>query len=264
MELNDIISSGLLELYAAGLTSKEESLQVEQWAAQYPEVAAELKAIQDSVEALAFANAVTPAANVKDKIMSRIENENSAKVIASSKAPVIGIPVYWKWMAAASIILLMGSLMLNVMFYGKYDTASKKLDETQQQLADATQSNDSMKTDMGIVHNKYSMPVALHDMDSTSDATAKVFWMKNTGDVYVDPSNLPDVPQGKQYQLWAIVDGKPVDAGMIVTAKNGDKYRIQKMENKKFSNITVQAFAISLEKEGGNPTPTKVVMMGKM
>lgn len=264
MELNDIISSGLLELYAAGLTSNEESLQVEQWARQYPEVAAELKAIQDSVEALAFANAVTPAANVKDKIMSRIENESDAKVIATSKAPVIGIPAYWKWMAAASILLLMGSLMVNVMFYGKYDTASKKLDEVQQQLADATQSNDSMKTDMGIVHNKYSMPVALHDMDSTSDATAKVFWMKNTGDVYVDPSNLPDAPAGKQYQLWAIVGGNAVDAGMIVTAKTGDKYRIQKMENKKFMNITVQAFAISLEKAGGNPTPTKVVMMGKM
>ena len=164
-------------------------------------------------------------------------------------------------MAAASIILLMGSLMLNVMFYGKYDTASKKLDETQQQLADATQSNDSMKTDMGIVHNKYSMPVALHDMDSTSDATAKVFWMKNTGDVYVDPSNLPDVPQGKQYQLWAIVDGKPVDAGMIITSKAGTKYRIQKM---KATFGAAQAFAISLEKEGGNPTPTKVVAMGKL
>lgn len=267
MEVNEIISSGLLELYAAGLTTNEETLQVEQWVQQYPQVAAELKAIQDNVEAYALAHAVAPSDDVKAKVMLRINETNKATVVPLKKisiAPVVGIPRYWKWLAAASILLLMGSVAMNVMFYGKYDIASKKLDETQQQLAITSQSNDSMKTDMGIVHNKYSMPVALHDMDTTSDAAAKVFWMKNTGEVYVDPSNLPAIPSGKQYQLWAIVDGKPVDAGMILTAKNGDKYRIQKMENKKFTNIAVQAFAISLEKEGGNPTPTKVVMMGKM
>ena len=29
----------------------------------------------------------------------------------------------------------------------------------------------------------------------------------------VDAGNLPDIPAGKQYQFWAIVDGKPVDGG---------------------------------------------------
>jgi anti-sigma-K factor RskA len=62
---------------------------------------------------------------------------------------------------------------------------------------------------------------------------------------------LPQAPADKQYQLWAIVDGVPQDAGVIT--KNDKTIRIQKM--KSFGNIKVNAFAITLEKEGGNPTP---------
>lgn len=53
-----------------------------------------------------------------------------------------------------------------------------------------------------------------------------------------------------QYQLWAIVDCKPVDAGMISTEKG--VYHIQKMR----SFGKAQAFAITLEKADGSPTPT--------
>ena len=72
MEVQDIISSGLLELYAAGLTSNAESAQVQAWVKQYPEVAAELKAIELGLENYAQANAVAPAADVKDKLFAQI------------------------------------------------------------------------------------------------------------------------------------------------------------------------------------------------
>jgi anti-sigma-K factor RskA len=266
VEAQEIISSGLLELYAAGLTSKEESAQIEQWIKQYPEVATELVGIQLGIEEYAFANAVKPDDSVKQKILSRINADEGAKIVAikgeSKMYKVVGNVSYWKWAAAASILLLLASLALNVMFYGKYDTANKDLLQTQEQLADATQSNSLMKQDMSVVQSKYSEPVALHGMGAAPDAAAKIFWMKNTGEVYVDPSNLPNVAQGKQFQLWAIVDGKPVDAGMILTSKKGDKYRIQKM--KTFGKA--EAFAITIEKEGGSPTPTmdQMVVMGKM
>ena len=66
---------------------------------------------------------------------------------------------------------------------------------------------------------------------------------------------MPAAPTGKQYQLWAIVDGSPVDAGMITTDKGS--YSIQKM--KSFGKA--DAFAITLEKTGGSPTPTMSEMV---
>jgi anti-sigma-K factor RskA len=107
-----------------------------------------------------------------------------------------------------------------------------------------------MNTDINVMTDKNSLPVVLKGTPHAPDALAKIYWMKTTGDVYVDPSNLPAVPSGKQYQLWAIVDGKPVDAGMISTQKG--IYHIQKM--KSFGRA--EAFAITLEKAGGSPTPS--------
>jgi anti-sigma-K factor RskA len=74
-----------------------------------------------------------------------------------------------------------------------------------------------------------------------------VFWDTKSKDVYLLTNKLPEAPSDKQYQLWAIVDGKPVDAGMISSCAG-----LCRMKNiPKASH-----FAITLEKKGGSPTPT--------
>jgi len=264
LEINDIISSGLLELYVTGLTSPEEKDQVEQWAAQYPEVRAEIEAIERATEAFVLSNAIQPSESTKDNIMSSIRNRLTApaKIVdikSSASAKVRSISGIWKWTAAASIALLIGSGIMNVVYFNKYTTASNGLKETEQLLAQQKQQSNQMNEDMDIVKNKYSMPVALNPMPEMPDATAKIFWMKNTGEIYIDPTNLPEVPDTMQYQFWAIVDGKPVSGGMI-RSKDGNTYRMQKMQ----SFGKAEAFAISLERSGGNPIPTKVVSMGKI
>ncbi len=261
MQVQDIISSGLLELYATGLASSTERQQVEDWIKQYPEVAAELQEIENGLEDYAQAAGIAQGKEIKEKIFSRI---NVLRLVSDtdngSTAKVVTFKNYWKFAAAASVALLIASAVMNVMFYNKYDTATKDLKDTQQQLAQVQQQTDDMKTDLGIVQSKYSIPVALQGQPTLPEATAKIYWMKNTGDVMVDASNLPDAPAGKQYQFWAIVDGVPVDGGLIITNDKGKKFRMQPM--KAFGRA--EAFAISLENEGGNPTPTDVVSMGKI
>jgi len=265
LNAQEIISSGLLELYAAGIASPAETEQVEQWIKQYPEVAAELNAIQTGLENYAQANAVVPGSKVKDKIFAAIKETpvnqiNTAKTATAPVAQVIPMKNYWKWIAAASIVLLMGSVVTNYIYYNKYDTASKDLNDTQQQLAQTQQQNTDFETDLSIVHSPLSVPVSLNGEPIAPGAAAKIFWMKNTGEVMVDASNLPDAPPGKQYQFWGIVDGKAVDGGLIITNDKGKKFRMQHM--KAFGRA--EAFAISLEKEGGSPTPTEVVSKGKI
>ena len=267
MELRDIISSGLLEAYTLGLTSPEEAIQVEQWIKDYPEVRTELNNIELTMESYAMAHAVEPSKDMKDKIFTSIESQPNIENFKST-AKVYSISPFWKWTAAASIILLIGSAILNVVYFNKYDNINTAYQQSQQQLtaqneklADMNNDLSVMHQDMNVVQSKYSEPVSLHGLDAAPDAAAKIFWMKNTGEVYIDPTNLPDAPAGKQYQLWAIVDGKPVDGGMIVKTKKGDKYQIQKM--KTFGKA--EAFAVTLEKEGGNPTPQGTMyVMGKM
>jgi anti-sigma-K factor RskA len=268
VDIQDIISSGLLELYAAGLTSNEESAQVQAWVKQYPEVAAELKAIELGLEEYAQANAVAPGAGVKDKLFATINTDAAAPVIdikaeEKTTAKVYSISPAWKYAAAASVILLLGSVIFNILFYNKYNSANKELVSTQTELQQQKDMADAMKKDIDLMGDKNAKPFILAGMPDVADAEARIYWMKNNGDVYIDPSNLPEAPKGKQYQFWAIVDGVPVSGGMIDTKIeiDGKKVHFQKM--KSFGKA--QAFAVSLEDAGPEkPAPTKVMAMSKI
>jgi anti-sigma-K factor RskA len=260
VEIKDIISSGLLEMHVLGMTTAAEAAEVEAWAMKYPEVKAELTVIEISMEQYAMANAIEPSASLKEQIAGTI-NFSSTVHGKQEPAKVIGIAPFWKYAAAASIILLLGSVLLNLNYYNRLEKADTALSATRQELLATNDKLDTMNADLGVIQNKYSKAVSLEGLPAAPDAAAKIFWMKNTGEVYIDPSNLPDAPAGKQYQLWGIVDGKPVDGGMIITSSKDKKYRIQKM--KTFGKA--EAFAITLETEGGNPTPKgEMYVMGKM
>ena len=275
MEAKEIISSGLLELYATGLASADEVMLVERSLLEYPEVADELLGITNSLEMYANSFAIQPDASVKDKIFSRINIETVSKTfnpntinVSDIELPkngklskVVHISDYWKFTAAASIVLLLGSIALNISLYNKSSNSSNRLQQTQQQLAVLQEESKSMEQDIQVVQNKYSRPVSLRGLEAAPNAAAKIFWIENTGELYIDPSNLPDAPSGKQYQLWGIVDGKPVDAGMIKTIEKGYKFSIQKM--KSFGRA--EAFAVTLENEVGNKSPKgPMFVMGKM
>jgi anti-sigma-K factor RskA len=266
LNAQEIISSGILELYCTGLTSAAENADVQRWAKQYPEVAAEIEAIQAGLEGYAQAHAITPGSSVKEKVFAEINKSSAVPVINLKQRDngtenVRSISSSWKYAAAASIVLLIGSLIFNYTLYNKYNTVNNDLQLAQNKLSESEKAMLGMKGEIAIMTNPDARHVSLETMDSAKDNAARIYWMKNTGDVYVDPSNLPELPSNKQYQFWAIIDGRPVNGGIITREVNGKKVHVQQM--KTFGNA--QAFAISVEDAGPEkPVPTEVKAMGKM
>lgn len=265
MNAQEIISSGILELYCMGLTSAGETAEVVQWARQYPEVAAEIEAIQMGLEGYAQSHAVAPAASVKEKIFAEINKGTVSPVVNMQRTDAVTAKVYsispaWKYAAAAGVILLIGSLIFNYSYYNKYTTANGNLQVAEAELKEQKDMAQSMDTAMRVMGDMHATPVAVKSIDSTSaDMGARIYWMKNTNEVYIDPANLPEAPEGKQYEFWAIVDGAPVNGGVITAEINGKKVHIQKM--KSFGKV--QAFAISVEDAGAAKTkPDKVIAVG--
>lgn len=263
MNKENILSSGLLEMYILGIASPEEKDKVEECLTQYPELLNEVEAIESSLIDYAKAEAPAPDSSLKDKLFKRIQVQEDYK----PQAKPIGIvrqmkpvPLIYKLIAAAVVIFLIESVILNYSFYHKYKNTYTELVTAKDQLAKEQQVNTAMSSEMNVMTDKHALPVVLNGTAKAPDAVARIFWMKNTGAVYVDPTNLPEVPAGKQYQLWAIVDGAPVDAGLIETKKG--IYHIQKM--KSFGQA--QAFAITLEKAGGSVKPTMddMIVIAKM
>ena len=254
-------------MYATGLTSVEETLQVQKWVTEYPEVAAELAQIEASLDAFAQAHAVAPSSDVKEKLFAKINLDNSpAKEISISKneppVKVIGISSYWKYAAAACVVLLIGSAVYNFSLQTKYNALAKKLEQNQQAIAVLQEKNKSTENNLAILKDKNNVAVTLAGLEAAPTSSAKILWKKTTtGEVYIDVSDLPDAPAGKQYQLWAIVDGVPVDAGMISAANAEEKDQLQKMK----SFPKAEAFAITLESEVGNTAPKGTMyVMGKV
>jgi len=82
---------------------------------------------------------------------------------------------------------------------------------------------------------------------------AYVYWNGSTQEVYLDIQNMKELAQENQYQLWAIIDGKPVDAGVF----DGNLTGLVKMKG---IGTGAAAFAVTIEPRGGKASPTLETM----
>lgn len=259
MTKEEFISSGLLEQYALNTQTPEEGRLVIEYLNKFPELEEDLNQIEEVLELYAMQNAKTPGRRVKDNLMGQLFPEQKSDQDPVANAVNMdtrkSAGSFYKFAAAAMLIFLIGSIASSYHFYNQLKESQHNLVIAQQSFERQQKINESLAGNLDIVTDKYAQSVTLKGTPQAPQATAKIFWMKNTGQVYVDPRDLPAPPSGKQYQLWAIVDGKPVDAGMVSTEKGN--YVIQKM--KSFGKA--DAFAITLEKAGGSPTPTMSEMV---
>ena len=217
---------------------------------QYPEVLAARTAFELALEKQAMENAIAPPADLKNKIVSEIGA--AGKVVSMQSAPVRKIS-WLKYTAAASVILLAGSLYYNISLYNKNKNLQGNYDKTVAKLSD-------MEKDIQILQQNPNVKMAsMKGLEISPASYATVYWDTTSHDVYLLTNNLPIPASDKQYQLWALLNGKPVDLGVFDIKK--ERLLIQAKNTQ-----GAEAFAITLENKGGSPTPTmeKIYVMGKL
>jgi hypothetical protein len=170
--------------------------------------------------------------------------------------------------AAASLILLAGSVLLNFYLLSQYKKTIAKNEELIAAQTQVANNNKVLQTKILRYENAISlmqnplmtvvkMPGVPKSPEPTSMAT--VYWDTQSRDVYLLINKLPNPVPDKQYQLWAIVDGKPVDAGVFDMTEGISLIKLKTIPK-------AEAFAITLEKKGGSSTPDMNAMyvMGKV
>lgn len=271
MDVKEYIASGLLEAYALGSLTQAERQRVEADVALNPELATELEAIEAAMLQYATAQAQEPPAGLADKIWAELQMQGAGENDAPKQPRVIPFePAHRKrveWRYAALWLLLVGSLAINVylMYQGRLQQAQKteladkveKLQAGQQKLTDMVNSYEATRSMMA---DTAMQTIVMHTVVKGHPMAATVYWRKQNGETYVSMDALPKPPRGKQYQLWVIQGGKPVDMGVLPNDMANTPV-LQKVSMKVMSG---EAFAISLEKQGGNAAPTEVYVMGKV
>lgn len=271
MNTKEYIESGILEAYVLGSLTNVERKQVEANIAMYPEIAAEVANIEGTMQHFAEATAVAPPDYMQDKIWSAIQSDVLNKDKANpTKIVPLNPPIQkmqFTWMRAAAVAVLLGSMALNFYLLHQNNrlndsrTANTKLfDSLAKQQSVMLAQIDHYKKESNMMADPGMKTVVMQSMIKGHPMVATVYWSKDNGDTYIAMQHLPPAPSGMQYQMWVIQNGKPVSMGMLpneLAVANG----MEKLEMKVTDG---QAFAISLEKEGGNPSPTEVYVLGKI
>jgi anti-sigma-K factor RskA len=270
VNIQEYISSGIVESYVLGLTSPEEATEFERMCSAHAEVRTAREVFEKLLEVQLFRQRVEPPRKLKSRIFSQIgmEEAEEAPRIPLNKPVLVLRAGFPRFVAAASLILLLGSVLLNLYLLSQYKHSIaqyKELVAAQTQLANENQSlNTKLQNDEAAINQMKDPRMEIVKMPgvSTSPAPsslATVYWNTGSKEVYLLVNQLPKPAAGKQYQLWAIVDGKPVDAGIFDLEEGTQLVKLKAIPR-------AQAFAITLEKQGGSETPTMDAMyvMGKV
>lgn len=275
MDIKEYIESGLLEAYVLGALTPEEHARVQADIARHAELAEEVRALERTMQQYANTYAKEPPAAMQGKIWNAIQQSATTAKSAGEGAqppktiplppPEVHKPAVWKY--AAIWAALLGSMILNMMLYSQIrvarservamNTRITELQASQQKMA-ALEGQYRKASDM--MADTAMQTIVMHTMQKGHPMAAMVYWNKNHGDTYVAMNALPHPPTGKQYQMWVIQNGKPKSMGVLPN-EMASTLSMQKMD---MSITGGDAFAISLENEGGSPSPTEVYVMGRI
>ena len=275
MNISAYIDSGILEEYALGVVSPQEKQEVECLTQVYPELKAELELIEKALEQYALQHGVPAPSRVKTNIFAQMKfGPVVAAASPDATAPVreeyddtttAAAPTrpLWATLAVAASVLFAILGLWAAYEYGAARAENEELAAQVETLNERTNTLEQRAEYNEALAANYRNPdvkiVRMPGLEKAPDSEVTALWNQKTNEVLLDVQNLPEPPTGKQYQLWTIVDGKPVDMGMLDDDFEG---KLLKMKN---SDPNAAAFAITLEDDGGKPSPTmdQMVVMGE-
>jgi hypothetical protein len=258
LNVQEYIQSGAIEACLMGLATREEQAELVLLKAQYPEVKAAAEAFETALEEQALSGAVTPPAFVKERIMEAVRPATSAP------APIVSMPPYsqpkpkpkFSYAAAAAVAILLGSLVMNFMLMGRVKGLQKEV----------VALKDTKPVDKGIdianvMRNPGITPVAMYGVGTHQICRCSLFWDRKEKKAYLVVHHLVSPAPGKEYHLWADVNGKLQDVGSFDIGDRSQPILIPGMPQ------NANGFKVTLETKDGpknQPDMDQLYLDGKI
>jgi len=245
MTKEEFIKTGLCEQYVLGLTTPEEAKTVEQMLLTYPELKTDCIKLEGCMEKYARANAIPPPATLKKSVLAKIDEVEAMEKAARNN---ISIP---KWGAISAAASFIGLLFFSFFAWdgkAKVENEMAILSTEFKQFQKDCEQAQNEKMIYASQNSFLKDPNTTHiHLRGENNTLAIAYWNENKDKAYLKLENLPAPPEGKTYQMWADIDNKMVDMG-VIEFDNKKMITIPHMVNAASLNIT-------LENEGGSDHP---------
>ncbi|MFC6861088.1 anti-sigma factor [Zunongwangia atlantica] len=253
-EIEDYISSGILELYVYGALSETESREVTAMLKEHPEVEKEVEEIEDALQKLAIGVAPYNPEALLASLKSKLRPRTPVRSLSPESTRRTKWVAYIGW--AASLVLLIGLFFLfqqNTALRRSLTEAETKNSIIEQQIADIRADAENAKQILAAIRGNDISRIPLQGQGVAPDAYATVYWNDSDNTAYIDALGLPEPPRGMVYQVWSLTMQPltPTSIGLLDGFAE-DENKIFALQNANES----EAFGITLEPEGGSESPT--------
>ncbi len=239
-KLHTFFQSGLLDKYVLAETSASESLKVEYFIKNFPEVESEYLRLQDHLNILAKADAIEAPAFILDNIKEAL-NDESVPVISMDrrqrKTPWYSI--------AASIIALVFAGASFMMYQQNKELRTENqvvVDEVFDLRGDIEENNkklDDIMRQFLKLNNPETEKYVLRGNERAKDLKTVAYINAEEKTSMIDVVSLPQLPENHTYQIWAELQDRMVNLGILDPSQR-ELQSIPYMEDALGLSITIE------------------------
>ncbi len=215
VDINTFLNSGLLDKYLIGQTSPKESLEVEEYIDKYPIVKATYDKLQDQLEFVCQANAVEAPNHLLDSILNELDEK---PVVALQQKPKKS---WFSYSVAASItaLLFAGSSFYFFMQNQKLASENQIVVEELFDLRNDIDENNSrlelLMEQFAQLNNPETEKYILTGNKRAKNLKTVAYINPKEKTSMIDVIALPALPGEKCFQMWAEVQDKMVNLGIL-------------------------------------------------
>ena len=242
------LESGLLQKYVIGDTTVSETEKVEEYISNYPEVKSQFDLLQDSLEIISKFNAVEAPKDSLNNILESLDEKPVITLHTNQRRVSI-----WYGIAASAAAILFATL--TTFFYLQNQQLLNENQVVVDEIFDLRSDIDNTNSKLESVMKQF---MRLNNPETEKYIIRGNKRAKNLKTVaYINPKektsmieivSLPQLPEEQCYQMWAQMQDKMVNLGILDVADR-DLRSIPYTENALSFNITI-------EPKGGNETAT--------
>jgi len=245
-KINTFLSSGLLEKYLLGDTTSVETEMVESYLSKYPEAQNAYNTLEFNLEVVSKRHAIEAPKNILNNILDELDEKPVISINTGKKK----YKKWYKYTVAASFTALIfaGS---SYMLYNQNQKLSNEnqvvVEEIYDLRNDIDQNNkmlDKVMRQLLSLNNPETEKYIIKGNERAKDLKTVAYINSKEKTSMIDIVSLPELPKEQCYQIWAELQGKMVNLGVLDKAD-------RKLRNIPYMEDAL-ALSITIEPKGGN------------